>query len=170
MPANSGKLLLMNARLVLPDRIAEQAAVLIEDDIISQIAEHAASPDKATSIIDATNLTLYPGFIDVHFHGALGVDTMDADAAGLRRIGEFLTQRGVTAWLPTLVPAKQEQYEHAIRAITDLVAQTSVCDAEAEKESAPSARVLGVHYEGPFVNDQQCGALHREHFRTFRTI
>ena len=29
------------------------------------------------------------------------------------------------------------------------------------------ARVVGVHYEGPFVNLEQCGALHREHFRTF---
>jgi N-acetylglucosamine-6-phosphate deacetylase len=32
------------------------------------------------------------------------------------------------------------------------------------------ARVLGVHYEGPFVSSEQCGALHREHFRTFKTV
>jgi N-acetylglucosamine-6-phosphate deacetylase len=30
--------------------------------------------------------------------------------------------------------------------------------------------VLGVHYEGPFVNSEQCGALHREHFRTFKNV
>jgi N-acetylglucosamine-6-phosphate deacetylase len=29
---------------------------------------------------------------------------------------------------------------------------------------------LGVHYEGPFVNSEQCGALHREHFRTFKGL
>ena len=29
------------------------------------------------------------------------------------------------------------------------------------------ARVVGVHYEGPFVNNEQCGALHPDHFRTF---
>jgi len=33
---------------------------------------------------------------------------------------------------------------------------------------AEQSRVLGVHYEGPFVNSEQCGALHREHFRTYR--
>lgn len=170
MPSNSDKLLLTNARLVLPDRVAEPAALLIEDDLITQIEEHAISPDQAVSRIDAANLTLYPGFIDVHIHGAIGVDTMAADTAGLRRIGEFLTQRGVTGWLPTLVPAKPEQYEQAVRAITDLVARTSAGEALADNQkSAPSARILGVHYEGPFVNDQQCGALHREHFRTFRT-
>lgn len=32
---------------------------------------------------------------------------------------------------------------------------------------APGARVLGVHYEGPFVNTLQCGALHTEHFKTY---
>ena len=163
MTVNSNKLLLMNARLVLPDRIAERASVLIEDEIITQIEEGSISADKAISGIDAANLTLYPGFIDVHIHGAIGSDTMAADAAGLRRIGAFLTQHGVTAWLPTLVPGEPEQYEHAVRAIRELVTnRTGSTNAQ--------ARALGVHYEGPFVNDQQCGALHREHFRTFRTI
>jgi N-acetylglucosamine-6-phosphate deacetylase len=27
--------------------------------------------------------------------------------------------------------------------------------------------VLGVHYEGPFVNSAQCGALHTEYFKTY---
>jgi N-acetylglucosamine-6-phosphate deacetylase len=39
---------------------------------------------------------------------------------------------------------------------------------QASGSSGLEARALGVHYEGPFVNDQQCGALHREHFRTFQ--
>src|SRR5687768_18021290 len=38
------------------------------------------------------------------------------------------------------------------------------------RSSVPLARVLGVHYEGPFVNSEQCGALHREHFRTFKSV
>jgi N-acetylglucosamine-6-phosphate deacetylase len=29
------------------------------------------------------------------------------------------------------------------------------------------ARVLGAHYEGPFVNNAQCGALHTEHFQSY---
>jgi N-acetylglucosamine-6-phosphate deacetylase len=29
------------------------------------------------------------------------------------------------------------------------------------------ARVLGVHYEGPFVNSAQCGALHTKYFKTY---
>lgn len=97
---------------------------------------------------------------------------MAASADDLCRVSEFLAQKGVTAWLPTLVPASDEQYDQSIRAIELAVAQTSVCgefdEADHRLKSVPLARVLGVHYEGPFVNSEQCGALHREHFRTFK--
>src|SRR5207302_8369047 len=67
-------------------------------------------------------------------------------------------------WLPTLVPAQDEEYERALAAIGKLMNQ------QASDDSANvGARVLGVHYEGPFVNSEQCGALHRQHFRTFNS-
>ena len=74
--------------------------------------------------------------------------------------------------MPTLVPASVEQYQKALRAIEQAVAQTSVCGHPGNPglKSAPRAQVLGVHYEGPFVNSEQCGALHREYFRTFRSL
>jgi len=96
-----------------------------------------------------------PGFIDLHIHGAIGVDTMEADAAGLGRISEFLATQGVTAWLPTLVPAPDADYARAIAAI------------EEGMKSTGGARILGVHYEGPFVNSAQCGALRPQYFRSF---
>ncbi len=183
--------LLRNARLVLPDQIAENSSLLIEDGRIANIFDSQANQVlKTGSALDLDGLTLFPGFIDVHIHGAAGVDTMDATADELRRVSEFLARNGVTAWLPTLVPSPPEQYEQSIRAIEQAVAQTSVDDSErrseyrlqsgfADPEKHPTkvgtlntchARVLGVHYEGPFVNSEQCGALHREHFRTFKEV
>src|SRR5262249_29819469 len=85
---------------------------------------------------------------------------------------QFLAGQGVTSWLPTLVPASLEQYRHAIGAIAD-VAQTLVWAPDARDhrlQSGPHARPLGVHYEGPFVNQAQCGALHKEHFRSFINV
>jgi len=181
-------LLLRGARIIAPDRLVQQGAVLIEAGRIARVFDAAPSqPLAADSVIDLDGLTLFPGFIDVHIHGAVGVDTMTASADDLRRVGEFLARNGVTAWLPTLVPSPQEQYERAIGAIEDAMAQASICDPErrseyrlqsgfADSEKAPTevgtldtchARILGVHYEGPFVSSEQCGALHREHFRTF---
>jgi N-acetylglucosamine-6-phosphate deacetylase len=166
-------ILLRNCRAVFPDRTAEIAGILIEDGRIARIFDsHSNQSVKAESVIDLDGLTLFPGFIDLHIHGAAGVDTMAASVDDLRQVSAFLTRQGVTAWLPTLVPSATEQYEQAIPAIEKAVAQTSVCDDSGARDhrlkSVPPARVLGVHYEGPFVNSEQCGALHREHFRTYQ--
>jgi N-acetylglucosamine-6-phosphate deacetylase len=125
--------------------------------------------------IDLSGLTIFPGFIDLHIHGAAGFDVMTAGADGLLRISEHLARQGVTSWVPTLVPASTAQYEQAVREIEKAVAQTLVCDETKTSatgghrlKSVPPARILGVHYEGPFVSSEQCGALHREHFRTFK--
>ena len=187
--AVANSLLLRNARTVLSDRIAESAGLLIEDGRIARIVDSSSDEAvKSDSVIDLDGLTLFPGFIDVHIHGAVGVDAIEAGAPDLRRVGAFLARNGVTAWLPTLVPAPSEQYERAIRAIEDAATQTPIDDTERRSEyrlqsgvvdsekdpteigtlNACHARILGVHYEGPFVNSDQCGALHREYFRTFK--
>ena len=189
---NRNSVLLRNVRIVLPERTSKSASVLIEDGRIARIfdssSDEAVKPD---SVIDLHGRTLFPGFIDVHIHGAVGVDAMEAGADDLCRVSEFLASAGVTAWLPTLVPARQAQYESAIRAISDLMGQqdwergrpartTSAPDLPSKDRNSLNANELqagrlrsqffGVHYEGPFVNSGQCGALHREHFRTFKNV
>jgi N-acetylglucosamine-6-phosphate deacetylase len=170
--ASNHTLLLRDGRIIGRERIIEQGSVLIESGRIARILESESGESAAVdAVLDLDGLTLYPGFIDVHIHGSVGVDSMDATADELCHVAEFLARNGVTAWLPTMVPAATEQYEHAIHAIEQAVAQTSVCDDPDDHrlKSVPLARVIGVHYEGPFVNREQCGALHREHFRTFKT-
>lgn len=145
-------LLLRNARIVLPDEVIEQGTLLIDGAFIARTSQPGKSgfPEY-----DLSGLTLFPGFIDAHIHGAIGVDTMAASAADLNRVSYFLATCGVTGWLPTLVPAAAAEYARAIRSISEAANQNS------------GARILGVHYEGPFVNSVQCGALHAEFFRTF---
>ena len=55
-------------------------------------------------------------------------------------------------------------YQQAVTAIDSLMQQ------QANEEVASGARVLGVHYEGPFVNSLQCGALHAAHFKSFSGV
>jgi N-acetylglucosamine-6-phosphate deacetylase len=158
-------LLLRNANLVLPDRRLVGGAIQIEAGRIARIFDSGKEVSDADSYLDLMGLTLYPGFIDIHIHGAVGFDVNSASADELRRVSEFLARNGVTSWLPTLVPAPAEEYKQAVDAIGELMHLQSQSDG-----AAPSARVLGVHYEGPFVNSEQCGALHRQHFRTFDTV
>ena len=170
--------LLQGARLVLADRVVDRASLLVADGRIQAIYDIGeAIPHRSTHTLDLTGLTLFPGFIDIHIHGAVGIDTMEADADDLHRVAEFLARNGVTAWLPTLVPARIDQYEHAVRAIKDLMrdqesrfAPAALNADQTSARPAGQARALGLHYEGPFINSAQCGALRPEHFRTFKNV
>lgn len=143
-------------RIVLPGKSIEHASLLIDNDRIARLFESTIDPLPTSELtIDLDGLTIFPGFIDVHIHGAVGVDAMAANAEDLDRVSQFLATRGVTGWLPTLVPAPAADYARSIKAI-----------AEAMKLNG-GARILGVHYEGPFVNSAQCGALRSEFFRSF---
>jgi len=156
--------LLRNARIVLPDSTTGPTSVLIEDGRVARVFDSSETAPPSSPLIDLNGLTLFPGFLDIHIHGSASVDTMDTTADGLHKIAVFLRNNGVTAWVPTLVPSSAEGYVRAIRAISDVI------DDQKSHLPIPEARILGVHYEGPFVNNQQCGALHREYFRTFNTI
>ena len=161
-------ILLRGAEIVLPDQILTGGSLLIEKEHISSVCRPDEQPKvNADETLDLDGFKVYPGFIDVHIHGAVGVDTMGAGKDDLERVSHFLLTNGVTGWLPTLVPASATDYENAVRAI-DAVMNEQQLEVGGGK-TGRGARVLGVHYEGPFVNTSQCGALHPTHFKSFST-
>jgi N-acetylglucosamine-6-phosphate deacetylase len=147
--------LLKNAKVVLPDRELDHGFVFIEDGKITSVIE--SEDNTATEQIELSGTTLLPGFIDVHIHGAVGVDVMEATPAGLQQVSEFLATQGVTGWLPTLVPGSDANYASVAAAVSEAMRSPEVI----------GAHILGLHYEGPFVNSAQCGALHVEHFKSY---
>lgn len=160
---NGQTFLLRNLRIITPQRTLEGASLFIEKEVIANIYENDSDvPKEVSKVFDLDGLTLYPGFIDIHIHGAVGVDTMEADADDLHKVAKFLSTNGVTSWLPTLVPASDENYVRVADAVSQLMSE------EKEKESV--SRALGLHYEGPFINPHQCGALRPPFFKTFRNI
>lgn len=149
------KVLLKNCRLVLTNKQSDSINLLIENGIITQIS---AEDFVADEIIDVSNQTVYAGFIDIHNHGAVGVDTNVATVNEFIEVGKFLAKNGVTAWLPTFVPDSDENY------------QKQIANLEKVREiqsDLPSAQVVGVHYEGVFANTNMCGALRPQFFKTF---
>lgn len=127
---------------------------IVDGKIVGSYAD-AVEVDRA---IDCTGLTALPGFIDIHIHGAVGVDVNVADVDGLLEVGRFLATKGVTAWMPTLVPDSDENYRRAISTIDELM--------EIQTDE-PVAQAVGVHYEGVFANEKMCGALRPEFFKSF---
>lgn len=108
---------------------------------------------------EGADRTILPGFIDVHNHGAVGVDVNSGTAEDLLRVAEFLAGNGVTAWVPTLVPDSDENYRRAIGEIDRLMEM---------QEGRAVARAVGVHYEGVFASAHMCGALRPRYFKTYQ--
>lgn len=130
----------------------ESSTISIEDGKIARISTED-DPDS----INCARGQILPGFVDIHNHGAVGVDVNNATCDELIRVAAFLARNGVTTWLPTLVPDSQDSYRFAIDAIGQLIER---------QVSLPIAQAAGVHYEGVFANQQMCGALRPEYFRS----
>jgi N-acetylglucosamine-6-phosphate deacetylase len=90
---------------------------------------------------------ILPGFIDLHVHGAGGKDTMEAGDA-VQVISRMHAQHGTTSMLATTMTAPMSDLEAALQALA------GVC----QQRTAGSARVLGVHLEGPYINPGKLGA------------
>jgi len=83
-----------------------------------------------------------PGFVDLQVNGFAGVDFLGADAAAYATAGDALLETGVTAYLPTLITAAEEDIVAALRAVPTKVR---------------GPRILGAHLEGPFISPLRLG-------------
>lgn len=125
--------------------------ILIEDGKISRVAEKIDA--QADIYVDAIgkNWTAFPGFIDIHIHGAAGYDTMDATPEALAGLAGALPKEGTTSFLATTMTQTNSAISAALQNIEKFQAQ----DRQAE--------MLGVHLEGPFISDKRAGAQPIEH-------
>ena len=105
----------------------------------------------------AENSSSSPSFVDLHLHGAFGVDVLTASPADLDRLAMGLFARGVSGFMPTLVPQPLDEM-----AMT--VTRLSAWMRSRRSDDGRGAMPLGIHFEGPFVSRARCGALHREDF------
>jgi N-acetylglucosamine-6-phosphate deacetylase len=142
--------------VVLRERQERDVRLLIEDGVIRDIAPHLDTPTGAAHV-DARDHIVLPGFVDIHVHGAMDADTMDATPEALRTMARFFAAHGVTAFLPTTMTASHQDITHAI----DNVRAASALP----QGQGVEAHILGVHVEGPFINPKRCGAQLPEFMR-----
>ncbi|WP_164668071.1 N-acetylglucosamine-6-phosphate deacetylase [Virgibacillus doumboii] len=122
-------------------------SLLIADNTIKAIHNNTEVPPPSNAeVIDGRGLNLIPGFIDGHIHGAAGADVMDATEEALDTMAEVLPAEGTTSFLATTITQSPENIENAL---------TNVADYESRQGQA---EVLGVHLEGPFIEESKKGA------------
>lgn len=133
-------------RLLLPEGEARDQRLLIVQGKIQAIAAHLDAPSNAR-YLDARRWIVAPGFVDIHVHGAVGADTMDASQEALSRMAAFFARHGVTAFLPTTMTASDDAIQNALLAVR-----------VAQQRRPFGERILGVHLEGPFIAPSRAGA------------
>lgn len=95
----------------------------------------------------AAGMIILPGFVDLHVHGAAGADIMQGGDAGAT-VARSHARHGTTALLGTTLTARQPAIRTALEGLAGVIA----------RRPPGGARMLGVHLEGPFLNEHRLGA------------
>ena len=123
---------------VFIDGTFQDKTIKVTDGCLHILSADAEVEDGAR-VYDAKGQRVVPGFIDLHTHGALGVDVNAASAEELGKIGHFMATQGTTSWLCSV--------------LTDTKEQTLWCIDEFKKHKemeCDDANLLGIHLEGLF--------------------
>jgi N-acetylglucosamine-6-phosphate deacetylase len=147
------KLKIINGRIITPEKIIENASLLISDGIITEISDKEIS-SKADVTIDAEENFVAPGFIDIHVHGGGGSDFMDGTVEDFLTIAETHLQCGTTALVPTTLTSEKEDLLHILNVYR-----------KAAKENVKGAQFMGMHIEGPYFAMSQKGAQDARYIR-----
>jgi N-acetylglucosamine-6-phosphate deacetylase len=135
--------IIRGGRVLTPDETLDGYAVVIRDRHIERLGGEVLP--AADRVVDASGLRVIPGLIDLHVHGALGADVMDATPQALAAMEQFFLRQGVTAYLATTITSSPASLGAAIAAV-------------AGARTPAGAQPLGVHLEGPYVAASQRGA------------
>lgn len=140
------KTFITGGKIILPDTRIEQKTLVIENQKISEIFVNLPKPGDSDKVVDAQGKWVSPGLIDIHVHGACGLDMMDCSTDAIHTLGHYFADHGVTSYLPTTWSAPPELMLKA----TENVANCP--------QTENGARHLGVHIEGPYLSVKHRGA------------
>ena len=127
------------------DHTFQKKTIYIQDGTINLLETDCQT---SGTVFDAAGRRIVPGFIDIHTHGAVGVDVNGASAEDLEKIGKFFAKNGTTSWLASILTDTEEQTSRAI----------SQC-IEYQASAGKGAQLLGIHLEGPFLASEFKGAM-----------
>ena len=141
-------LLIKNAKVVGCSGLQQ---VEIIGDKIKAIAPQLES--NVGSTIDFNGDWLSLGGVDLQINGGLGLafpDLEPKDLPKLEQICDFLYTQGVDSFLPTIVTTSIDKIQRSLAVLSQFIST--------QDENEKTARVLGVHLEGPFLNYEKRGA------------
>ena len=147
------RMLIENSRVWREDGFVSGHTLVLCDGVIAGLlpeADLACQPGDRQ--LDGRGAYALPGFVDLHIHGSLGIDVMDASQASLTGLCDFLARGGVTSFLATTMTDSAQRIQRALEAVAKFSAR-------------PHTPLLGLHIEGPYLNPDFRGSQPAAHLR-----
>ncbi len=150
MNPRPSSLAFVNGIAILPNRLLPEATVLCRNGRITAVGpvSKVRIPREA-EVVDARGGYLSPGFVDLHVHGGDGADFMDGTPDAVRTAIHAHTRHGTTSIFPTTTTGSPAQLDAMLKA----------CHAvQQDRRATDGARLMGVHFYGPYFAEDKLGA------------
>jgi N-acetylglucosamine-6-phosphate deacetylase len=134
----------IRGRIVTDHEVWPEGTVLLEG---SRVAQVSCEPLDADEVHEYPGCFVAPSFVDLQVNGSFGVDVA-SEPGRVPELSRKLLATGTTSYLPTLISSPLTLYREALPMLAGLT-----------REGVPdSAKSLGVHLEGPFIDACKKGA------------
>ena len=142
-------MIIRDISIVTLTKIIEKGYLSFEDGLIKNIGEGDYLGNEES--ISKPGLIAFPGFIDIHIHGSVGIDFMDAKEEDYFKIADSLYEEGVTTFLATTLTSDKESLARVCKTVKNVI------------KDIPS--LGGIHFEGPYISLKYKGAQNPEFIR-----
>jgi N-acetylglucosamine-6-phosphate deacetylase len=159
MTAKTQRTVLSGAKVVLPGGVADGGRVTVEGAVLASVdpgtapgpgagpgsgAEPAGGGSYAGTVThELSGHWVVPGFVDMHVHGGGGASFSAGTPAEALRVVDLHRRHGTTTMVASTVSGP----------LDELARQAGVLS-----ELAQQGDLAGVHFEGPFIARNRCGA------------
>jgi len=145
------------SRILTPEEEISDGVIVVEGSRIAALGhrDEMRLPAGATDFV-AAGMTVVPGFVDIHIHGAGGHDVMEGTARALDRITSTAARSGTTSMVATTVTAPIDDTVKSLEGIARYIHSHEQSDAAAENGKL-AAEIVGIHLEGPFISKARRG-------------
>jgi N-acetylglucosamine-6-phosphate deacetylase len=140
------KIIIINARIFDGENFIKTGRVRIVGGIIREVTGNNTGLPAGYRVIDINNRILSPGFIDIHTHGAGGIDSMEVSS--LKRAQNMSKAYALTGVTSFLLACFFENNNNSSLAVSYF-----------GKIKPAGARFLGHYLEGPFINPVKRGMI-----------
>ncbi len=145
------------SRILTPEEEISDGVIVVEGGRIAALGhrDEMRLPAGATDFV-AAGMTVVPGFVDIHIHGAGGHDVMEGTARALDRITSTAARSGTTSMVATTVTAPIEDTIKSLEGIARYIRSHEQSEAVSENAKL-AAEIVGIHLEGPFISKARRG-------------